>query len=101
MINRIIGTTTAFLMSATASLAAPPGMAVYQANTPYGKFSCAQRAQNKFYALGASRVEVSDGAVWAVYGESRLLVWCRGDYAFVSVAGPSATELRDEIQQIF
>jgi hypothetical protein len=88
---------------ATPSMAAPyVSMAVV--DTPFGSFACKQRAQNKMYAMGATRVSnLSSGStIWGYIGEYSLGVWCRGQEAVIVVAGDSDTaSIRDDLKTAF
>lgn len=95
-------TTAAVVLTSVPALAGPPGATLSEVSTVYGKFGCIQRAQNKFFAMGATSIDVNSSSVWAfINGESTIGVWCRGSEAIISVSGTNITTLRDEIKTAF
>lgn len=100
MVKSIFGSIIALSVSAAPALAAPR-LSVQTIDTPYGIFACAQRAVNRLYAMGATSVDPRGGAIWGNVMNNRVLVWCRGDLSFISVAGDNPDDIRDEIAKAF
>lgn len=93
------------------SLASPalagsePILGFSSADTPYGVFSCKQRAENKLYSIGATSISKSSGSqtIWAKYGGTHTIgVWCRGPEVIIMVAGNGDTiDISNEIRSAF
>lgn len=84
------------------SLAAP-GITVHSVSTPYGVFSCKQRAQVKLFSMGATKVsDLSSITIWGYVGDNTVGVWCRGSEGLVIVSGNSDIKsIRDEVMSAF
>lgn len=92
------------LTLAAPAMAASPSVSIQSVNTPYGTFSCKQRAQNKLFSMGATGVSnLSSGSIiWGYIGDNTAGVWCRGIEAIIVVSGTSDSgSIRDEISQAF
>jgi hypothetical protein len=100
MFKSILGSIFALAVFAPPSMAAP-SIAVQVVDTPYGTFSCAQRGSNKLYSMGATSVDIRGGAIWGNIFNNRVLIWCRGDSVFITVAGDNPSDIRDEITKAF
>ena len=103
MIKSILTAAAVILASAPAAFSATPAIAIGVADTPYGQFSCLQRAKSKLYSLNATSISNSSNgnSVWGYVGESTVLVWCRGPEAIIITSDGSASSLRDEIKTAF
>lgn len=101
MIKALLATAVVALTS-TPAFAGPPGAAISALSTVYGKFGCVQRAQNKFFAIGATSIDVTSNSVWGhVNGETTAGVWCRGPEVIIFVSGFNSGSVRDEIKSAF
>lgn len=82
---------------------AGPAAGISVANTPYGSFGCVQRAEMKFFSIGATNIQKPGGSVvWADLGETTVGVWCRGTEAIIVVAGGNQViDLKNEIKSAF
>lgn len=99
MIRSILATAAVLTMS-PASFAGPAvSMSIVQ--TPYGQFGCMQRAQNKFFGIGATRIRSDVNSVWGHLNDTTIGVWCRGQEAFIVTAGDNVNEIRDEVRNAF
>lgn len=78
-----------------------PGLAYRQVSTPYGTFGCMQRAENKFYSMGATAINKGNNYIFGAINDNRISVWCLGTDAFIVVAGSNVSPLRDEIYNAF
>ena len=103
MIKSILTAAAVMFVSVPAAFSATPATAIASADTPYGKFSCLERAKNKYYALNATSISYSSGgsSIWGYVGNSTVGVWCRGPEAIIVVADGNASTLRDEIKTAF
>ena len=66
---------------------------------------CRNAARSKFFELGARNMSPSEeNAQFGIVGNMNSVVWCRGNRAIISVAGPdysAVSELRDELARAF
>lgn len=95
------------ILSATPSFAQSvgiPSMAVGVVDI-VSNISCRNKARMKYFEIGARDMSPDDSnSQWATIGSMKSFIWCRGNQAFVSVAGNnynSVTELRDELRAAF
>lgn len=92
-------------LASPAAAGTEPVLGFSTADTPYGAFSCKQRAEAKLFSIGATGIAKSSGGqvLWAKYGGSFTIgVWCRGSEAVIIVAGDSnTTDIADEIRSAF
>lgn len=100
MFKTVLGSIFALGISAAPAMAAPR-LAVQTIDTPYGIFACAQRAINRLHVMGATGVDPRGGAIWGNVMNNRVLVWCRGELSFITVAGDNPDDIRDEIAKAF
>lgn len=100
MIKTILTTATILFASIPAALAGP-ATTLSAVPTMYGQTGCMQRAQNKFYAIGATNLSSTNRSIWGHLNGSTLGVWCRGSEAIVIVSGDNATNLLEEIKSVF
>ena len=67
--------------------------------------ACRNAARSKFFELGARNMSPSEeNAQFGIVGNMNSVVWCRGNRAIISVAGPdygAVSELRDELARAF
>jgi len=102
MLKSALISAAVILTSIPSALAAAPGISIRQVSTPYGTFGCIQRSKNKLYSMNATGIQVYTDAVWATLDESKILVWCRGQEAIITVAGDGDPSiLREEIKTAF
>ena len=82
----------------------PPSMALYE-KAVANNIACRNAARSKFFELGARGMSPSDeNAQFGIIGQNHGSVWCRGNRAFIVVAGQSfetVQEIRKEIAKAF
>ena len=106
ILKKAVATSALLLSLACPALAgSEPALGFSTAETPYGVFSCKQRAENKLYAIGATNITKSSGTqtIWARHGGIYSIgVWCRGSEVVIMVAGDGeTTSISSEIRSAF
>ena len=82
----------------------PPSIGFAEVNVA-NNIACRNAARSKFFELGARGMSPSDNnSQFGIIGNNHAAVWCRGNRAFIVVAGQSydaVKEIRDTIQKAF
>lgn len=75
-----------------------PYISMQSVVTGYGQLGCLQKAESRIYQIGATNVTRTSNTVIATYGGTeKILVWCRGPEAIVTVSGNSPTAIKDDL----